>query len=151
YEAVSTMCTICERTDREVTPLLSRDKLAKEGNAAITDAICMGVVETAESLNIPLIVVATEHGFSPRALRKFFPHAYILALTPNIKTARQLCLVRGVLPKLVNRINSTDEFFELGKRLALETGLAKKGDNIVLVSGALVPSGTTNTFSLHTI
>ena len=105
----------------------------------------------AENLNIPLIVVATEHGSSPRALRKFFPHAYILALTPHMKTARQLCLVRGVIPQLVSRISSTDEFFALGKKLALETGLAKHGDNIVMVSGALVPSGTTNTFSLHTI
>lgn len=150
-EAVTTMSTICMRTDREMEPRLSRAKLAREGNAAITDAICMGVVETAENLNIPLIVVATEHGFSPRALRKFFPHAHILALTPNVKTARQLCLVRGVLPMVVNRINSTDEFFELGKKLALETGLAKAGDNIGMVSGVLVPSGTTNTFSLHTI
>ncbi len=150
-EAVSTMATICERTDLEVEPRMSRAKLAKEGTAAITDAICMGVVEASENLNIPLIVVATEHGSSPRALRKFFPHAYILALTPHMKTARQLCLVRGVIPQLVNRISSTDEFFALGKKLALETGLAKHGDNIVMVSGALVPSGTTNTFSLHTI
>ena len=150
-DAVRTMATICLRTDREVEPRLSRAKLAKSGTAAITDAICQGVVETTENLNIPLIVVATEHGSSPRALRKFFPHAHILALTPHMRTARQLCLVRGVIPKLVKRINSTDEFFALGKRLALETGLAKSGDNIVMVSGALVPSGTTNTFSLHTI
>lgn len=150
-EAVTTMSTICHRTDREVQPRIDRSHLSTSGNSAITDAICMAVVEAAESLSVPLIVVATEHGSSPRALRKYFPHANILALTPHRKTARQLCLIRGVIPKLVERINSTDEFFTKGKEFALETGLVKKGDKIIMVSGALVPSGTTNTFSLHTI
>lgn len=147
FEAVSTMATICRRTDREVSA-----KTDKKGDKLnVTQAVSLAAVEASESLNIPLIVVATEHGNAPMAIRKYFPKAHILALTPNIKTARQLCLVRGVIPKLVDRITSTDQFFTLGKQLALETGLAKAGDNICLVSGALVPSGTTNTFSVHTI
>lgn len=148
YEAVNTMATICLRTDREVMPKLPR---YHEGELSVTDAVCQSAVEASENLRSPLIIVATEHGNSPRSIRKFFPHANILALTPHLKTARQLCLVRGVIPKIVNRINSTDEFFSLGKKLALESGLAHQGDKIILVSGALVPSGTTNTFSVHTI
>lgn len=148
YEAVNTMATICLRTDREVMPNLPR---FHDGELSVTDAVCQSAVEASENLRSPLIIVATEHGNSPRSIRKFFPHANILALTPHMKTARQLCLVRGVIPKIVNRINSTDEFFSLGKKLALESGLAHQGDKIILVSGALVPSGTTNTFSVHTI
>lgn len=148
YEAVNTMATICLRTDREVMPKLPR---FHDGELSVTDAVCQSAVEASENLRSPLIIVATEHGNSPRSIRKFFPHANILALTPHMKTARQLCLVRGVIPKIVNRINSTDEFFSLGKKLALESGLAHQGDKIILVSGALVPSGTTNTFSVHTI
>lgn len=148
-EAVQTMSTICQRTDREVNVKIDRSNFDKP--ATVTDAVCMSAVEASESLKAPLIIVATEHGSSPRAIRKYFPHAHILALTPLMKTARQLCLVRGVIPKLVERINSTDEFFELGKKYALETGLAKKGDTVVMVNGALVPSGTTNTFSAHTL
>lgn len=146
-EAVSTMATICRRADREI----KANTTNKTGEANVTSAVCLAAVDACETLNIPLIVVATEHGNSPMALRKYFPTAHILALTPNLKTARQLCLVRGVIPQLVDRITSTDQFFQLGKKLALETGLAKAGDNICLVSGALVPSGTTNTFSIHSI
>ena len=40
---------------------------------------------------------------------------------------------------------------ELGKEVALESGLASKGDVVVMVSGALVPSGTTNTASVHVL
>ena len=52
---------------------------------------------------------------------------------------------------VVDKIASTDDFFRLGKELAIKSGLAKKGDTVVMVSGALVPTGTTNTSSVHTL
>lgn len=149
-EAVETMSSICVRTDREIKARLHSEELLS-GKVSTTAAVCLAAVEASETLNAPLIVVATEHGSSPMALRKYFPRATILALTPNEKTARQLCLVRGVLPKLVNRISSTDEFFKLGMKYAEREKLARKGDTIIMVNGALVPSGTTNTMSVHTL
>ncbi|EBC8861183.1 pyruvate kinase, partial [Salmonella enterica] len=53
--------------------------------------------------------------------------------------------------QLVKEINSTDDFYRLGKDVALQSGLAQKGDVVVMVSGALVPSGTTNTASVHVL
>ncbi|MFP1591413.1 pyruvate kinase alpha/beta domain-containing protein [Escherichia coli] len=84
------------------------------------------------------------------AVRKYFPDATILALTTN-ETAHQLVLSKGVVPQLVKEITSTDDFYRLGKELALQSGLAHKGDVVVMVSGALVPSGTTNTASVHVL
>lgn len=56
------------------------------------------------------------------------------------------------MPQLVKEITSTDDFYRLGKEtLALQSGLAHKGDVVVMVSGALVPSGTTNTASVHVL
>ncbi|MDP1340769.1 hypothetical protein, partial [Klebsiella variicola] len=37
------------------------------------------------------------------------------------------------------------------KDLALKSGLARKGVVVVMVSGALVPSGTTYTASVHVL
>jgi pyruvate kinase len=145
-EAVATMSAICSRTDREIPARIERND---NDRLSVTDAVCLAAVEAAETLKAPVIVVATEHGGSARAIRKYFPRATILALTPNARTARQLCLVRGVMPKIVDRISSTDEFFHLGKKLAIELGLAREGNKIVMVNGALVPSGTTNTMSVH--
>ena len=150
-EAVSTMNTICETTDAYVQDHHSDMFPAKPVVRNVTDSACLAAVDAANTLNAPVIVVATERGFSARMVRKFNPQAVILALTPNVKTARQLCLTRGVVSKVVGRINSTDEFFQLGKKLAVEAGLAKAGDHIVLVNGALVPSGITNTMSVQTI
>uniref|UniRef100_UPI001186B11C pyruvate kinase n=1 Tax=Cronobacter sakazakii TaxID=28141 RepID=UPI001186B11C len=148
-EAVTIMATICERTDRVMTSRLEFNNDSRK--LRITEAVCRGAVETAEKLEAPLIVVATEGGKSAKSVRKYFPDATILALTTNELTARQLVLSKGVVPQLVKEISSTDDFYRLGKDAALESGLAKKGDVVVMVSGALVPSGTTNTASVHVL
>jgi pyruvate kinase len=117
----------------------------------VTEAVCKGAVEIAEHLKSPLIIVATHKGKSARALRKYFPTSNILALTDDVKAARQLCIVRGVTPQVVEAFKSTDDFFKKGKELAIKSGLAKAGDTVVMVSGALVPAGTTNTSSVHVL
>ena len=95
--------------------------------------------------------MATEAGKSARSVRKYFPTAKIIAVTTNTKTAAQLCLSKGVTPIVVESINNTEDFYRQGIALALETGYGKKGDVTVMVSGALVPSGTTNTSSVHVL
>ncbi|NRB81801.1 MAG: pyruvate kinase PykF [Saccharospirillaceae bacterium] len=146
-EAVSIMASICERTDNSMSSELGANIVAK--SLRITEAVCKGAVETTEKLCAPLIVVATRGGKSAKSVRKYFPKANILAITTNEKTAQQLCLTKGVSTCIVEQIDSTDEFYRKGKELALSTGLAKEGDIVVMVSGALVPSGTTNTASVH--
>ncbi|BEU04665.1 pyruvate kinase [Agarivorans sp. OAG1] len=148
-EAVSIMATICGRTDAVMPSNL--DPARDSGKLRITEAVCKGAVETSEKLSAPLIVVATEGGKSAKSVRKYFPQANILAITTNTKTAAQLCLTKGVIPHVVESIESTDSFYALGKDLAMESGLANKGDIVVMVSGALVPSGTTNTSSVHVL
>ncbi|QUM80957.1 pyruvate kinase PykF [Moritella sp. 5] len=146
-EAVSIMANICERTDNSMSSDLGANIVAK--SMRITEAVCKGAVETTEKLCAPLIVVATRGGKSAKSVRKYFPKANILAITTNEKTAQQLCLTKGVKSCIVKQIDSTDEFYRKGKELAIASGLAKEGDIIVMVSGALVPSGTTNTASVH--
>ena len=131
-EAVTIMATICERTDRVMTSRLEFNNDNRK--LRITEAVCRGAVETAEKLEAPLIVVATQGGKSARAVRKYFPDATILALTTNETTARQLVLTKGVVPQLVDQLSSTDDFYILGKELALQSGLARKGDVVVMVS-----------------
>ncbi|VFT69142.1 Pyruvate kinase I [Escherichia coli] len=70
-------------------------------NCALPKRYCRGAVETAEKLDAPLIVVATQGGKSARAVRKYFPDATILALTTNEKngssvgTEQRRCAAAG--------------------------------------------------------
>jgi pyruvate kinase len=148
-ESVTIMATICERTDRVMKSRI--DSQHDNRKMRITEAVCRGAVETAQNLEAPIIVVATEGGKSAKSVRKYFPNATILALTTNEQTSRQLLLSKGIITSVVKEIASTDDFYRLGKEAALASGYGVKGDVVVMVSGALVPSGTTNTASVHVL
>ncbi|MGB1271233.1 MAG: pyruvate kinase PykF [Endozoicomonas sp.] len=150
-EAVSVMSTICESTDNNMDLKVEEFDVEIDSSRSITQAVCRGAVKTSDILGAKLIIVATEQGKSARSIRKFFPKAPILAITSSEKSANQLCLSKGVTTSLVEKQKNTDCFYKLGKSLAVEHGLVKSGDVVVMVSGALVESGTTNTASVHVI
>ncbi|MCR3754814.1 MAG: pyruvate kinase I [Candidatus Westeberhardia cardiocondylae] len=148
-ESIKIMHTICNRTDRVS---LKKIKVLDENyKLKITEAICCGAVETSEKLKSPLIIVATAWGRSAKAIRKYSPNANILAITTNELTSRQLLLCRSVYCSLVDRIDSNDDFYKIGKIIAIERDLAKKGDIIVMVSGGLVPTYARNISSVHVL
>ncbi|WP_225639520.1 pyruvate kinase PykF [Candidatus Profftia sp. (ex Adelges kitamiensis)] len=146
-EAVNIMASICERTDRVMHKRIKT--IHNSFKLHITEAVCCGAVEIAEKLNAHLIIIATSKGKSAKAIRKYFPDAMILALTNNPVTSRQLILSKGVVPILIKDIISIDNFYLIGKEVAITSGLAHQGDVVVMVSGALMPNGTTNTSSVH--
>jgi pyruvate kinase len=146
-EAVEIMATICERTDA-IIPAKTDDK---KSTLRITEAVCSGAVDNAEQLNAKLIIVATGEGKSARSLRKYFPSTPILALTSNAKTRQQLALTKGVSAKVIEPQESMEAFYQLSMDLAKEQGLVASGDKVVIVSGALVASGTTNSSAVHVI
>jgi pyruvate kinase len=145
-EAVEIMATICERTD-SIMPARPGIKDVLR----ITEAVCSGAVKNAEQLNAKLLIVATEGGKSARSLRKYFPTMRILALTSNQKTAQQLGLSKGISARIIEKQTTMESFYQLGMEMAKQQGLASTGDRVVMVSGALVAEGTTNTSSVHVI
>ncbi|WP_419834726.1 pyruvate kinase PykF [Endozoicomonas atrinae] len=150
-ESVAVMATICNSTDGSMELRVEDFDAEIDNYRSITQAVCRGAVKTADILAAKLIIVATEQGKSARSLRKFFPKAQILALTSSEKTANQLCLSKGVTTSLVPQQENTDAFYKLGKELAVKHNFVQSGDLVVMVSGALVESGTTNTASVHVI
>lgn len=150
-EAVTVMATICDSTDSGMHNRIEEFDTEIDAHRSITQAVCRGAVKTSELLEAQLIIVATEEGKSARSLRKFFPRARIMALTSTEKTANQLSLSKGITTCVIESQASSDAFYQLGKKLAVEQGFAKSGDLVVMVSGALVDSGTTNTASVHVI
>jgi len=148
-ETVAIMAQICERTDnamRQQNPTHVEDFT---GDIAITESICKSAVNSATDLNIDLIVVSSLGGKSVKSVRKYFPRAQILALTTDEKTAKQLCLIKGVTAELIKGVSGVDSIHNIAEKSAIASGLAKSGDKVVIVSGALMPGGSTNNVSVH--
>ncbi|RCU49540.1 pyruvate kinase PykF [Corallincola holothuriorum] len=147
-ETVAIMAQICERTDNAMPPV-QRELPEEVGALRITESLCKSAVATARNLDAKAIVVCTNEGKSVKSVRKYFPEAQILAMTSNAKTAQHLCLTKGVSASVVEDFENSDCIYTRAKEKAVQYGLAKAGDAIVVVAGALV--GTTNTISVHTI
>lgn len=147
-EAVTIMSKICSRTDSS----MEYYPMDFEGIVTVTESVSKGAVETAETLGAKLIIVATESGRSAKNVRKYFPTAPILAVTSKEQTARQLMIVKGVKSVVSKTTASTDEFYAKATKLALESGLAKAGDLVVITAGVPVnKSGSTNTFKVSVL
>lgn len=148
-EAVNIMAQICVRTDNTMVRWRPETIDRIQAELAVTESVCRAAVDVATILKARAIVVSSFAGRSVRSVRKYFPTMPMLALTTLPQTLYQLCLIRGVTAQLVTEFSTSDQLFKAAKEHVMATGLAKVGDTIVVVSGALVARGSTNSMSVH--
>ncbi len=151
-ESVQAMDRIIREMERN--PMAGRDERrgAVTPGVSVEDAIAQGTSAVARMLATPLIVTLTQGGFTSRKVAAFRPPVPILAVTTVEQTYRQLALVWGVMPVLVDRVPSYDAMLAVVRDLILKRGYAKKGDRIVMTAG--VPwevSGSTNLIKVEEV
>lgn len=144
-EAVTVMRKIAQKTD----PLVAF-QIENEEGVNITEAMARGTVDVSEALGAKLIVVGTASGRSAMALRRYYPEAFILAITNNEKTYNQMVLIRGVIPFLdKGGARTLEEFYDLAEKVAVEKGLVASNDVIVAACGEEVfKAGTSNSMKV---
>ena len=150
-EAVSAMDRIIREMERH--PLRQREerRTAREG-VHTEDAIAWGTAAVARMLKTPLIVTLTKGGFTARKVAALRPPVPILAVTTEVTTYRQLAMVWGVIPVIVDRVPSYDAMLTVVRDLILKRQYAKPGDCIVMTAG--VPwdvSGSTNLIKVEEV
>jgi len=150
-EAVRAMDRIISEMERHPLRLREERRSAVSG-VTTDDAIAWGTAAVARMLKTPLIVTLTQGGFTARKVAALRPPVTILAVTTVQTTYRQLALVWGVEPVLVDRVPGYDAMLEVVRSLILKRGLAKKGDCIVVTAG--LPwevSGSTNLIKVERV
>jgi pyruvate kinase len=103
-------------------------------------------------LDAPCLIVFTKSGFSARVVASQRPRVPILVLTDQPRTFRQLALVWGVVPELVQHCDTYWDMVKLALEAAQRRGLANPGDRVVVTAGVPfdVP-GTTNLMKVETV
>jgi pyruvate kinase len=101
----------------------------------VDDAIAHQACHAALQLGAKVIVAYTSTGSTARRLAKYRPKAPILAITPSVQTARELCLNWGVIPFFVPDLGQVEEVFTMAEAVSKQTGLANPGDLIVITAG----------------
>lgn len=109
--------------------------------AAISRAACGLALDIGASA----IVASSSSGSTARLIARYRPSVPVIALTDHTETLRQLTLSWGVTPHLVSAFTDTDQMFASARTWAVESGMAMRGDSLVITAGVPVGvSGTTN-------
>ena len=116
------------------------------------DAISYDACHTAQQLGASAIVAFTTSGSTARRVSKYRPRVPVLALTSSNAVWTRLALSWGVYPCRINAPTSVDHLFDEGTRLSVETGMASKGDLIIITGGVPIGMpGSTNLLKVQKI
>lgn len=98
------------------------------------------------------IVAFTLTGTTARLLSRYRPQVPIIAFSPNQEVRRRLCLLWGVVPRVLEPMQESEIMVRRVEEELLARGLTTKGDRVVMVFGAPVGQpGKINSIRLHTI
>jgi pyruvate kinase len=146
--AVETMASIALETEKTLEPKYQISGLAKTVPAAISQA----TAALARDLLVKAFLIPTSSGSTARLIARHRPTQPILALTPDPKTVKSLCLVWGVYPFRVRAYRTVDAMIRLAQDKALQLGMVKKGDLVGITAGLpLHRSGTTNMITVKVV
>jgi len=79
------------------------------------------------------------------------PACPIITMAPSKAIRTRLTLLRGVIPLPMRRSASTDEMIRQANRSILLTGLLKRGDPVVIVSGKQALPGARYMAKIHLV
>lgn len=138
-ESVSMMRRIIKRVEEDP---VYREMLNASRPApldTVSDAIPAAARQVAQIIHIPVIVTFTETGKTTLRAARERPESPLIALTPNLATARMLSLVWGSHAVVTEQIRNFLQMVQTGCHIAREQGFAKLGDDIIVIAG--VPFG----------
>ena len=152
-ESVKTMAKIAESTESNIHYKKRFHQMElTESISNVTDAISHATCTTAHDLDAAAILTLTVSGTTARMISKFRPACPIIGCTTNEKVCRQLNMSWGVTPVLFEEKQTSDELFEHAVDKAVENGIVKSGDLVVLTAGLPMGiPGMTNILKVHIV
>ena len=151
-QALSMMARIAERTEEDIDYRKRFFNRQRKAYPDITDAICHATCTTAHDLNARAIVTITKSGLSGRMVARYRPHSDIYGCTPSERVCRQLNLVWGITPVLVEEKPDIFDLIERALDATKEANLMKDGDVAVITAGVPIGvSGSTNMIKVQVV
>ena len=147
-EAVKTMARIAECAEKNIDYRVRNQSNNRIEKTDITTAIAHATCSAAENLSAAAIITVTMSGFTAQAVSRFKPECPIVGCAITDKVFRQMNLLWGVNPLIIETEKTTEELFAVSVAEAKKAGLVKSGDIVVITAG--VPLGVVgNTNMVH--
>jgi pyruvate kinase len=104
------------------------------------DAIAAAARSITETVGVRAIIAWSESGATALRIARERPELPILALTPNVRTARRLTLAWGVHAVVTDDAKNVDDMTDRALEIARREGFAKAGERVIIIAG--LPFGT---------
>ncbi|MGD9147648.1 MAG: pyruvate kinase [Anaerolineae bacterium] len=151
-ESVRTMARIAEVTERSMPYADWLVYGLQEGTRSVTGAMGQVACEIAAELDAKAIITSTVSGGTARRVASHRPITPIIAPTPSRATYRQMALVWGVEPLLVDEFADTEAMIVTVMEAARARGLVQDGDLMIITAGVpLGGAGLTNLLKVHRV
>jgi pyruvate kinase len=139
-EAVSTMNRIAEAVEKDPLHggILHAQRTEPESTGA--DAIAAAARQIADTLDLAAIICWTFSGSTALRVARERPKSPVVAISPNLSTARRLSVVWGVHSIVAEDARDLDDMVARACRLAFKDSFARAGQRVIIVAG--VPLGT---------
>ena len=150
-EAVETMARIAIRAESD-SGYIRHFSRTSGYPTDVTNAISHATVTSAHDLSASAIITVTKSGSTARILSRYRPECIIVGCTTETHVWRQLALSWGTVPLMIQEEKNTDDLFEHAVDAAVQHGLVKDGELVVLTAGTpLGIAGTTNLMKVHVV
>ena len=133
--AVRAMAQIAFETEKEMRTFGST-KDVKDFNVFQAQVLSRAAGFIAQNICAKAIVVPTRSGRTPLFISRDRLPVPVLAPTEDARVARRMNLYWGVRPLTLPTFSTVDELLKSAEKAALKSRLIKKGDTIVIASGA---------------
>lgn len=143
--AVQMMAEVARQTERTIDYAARLHQMLARRATDITDAISQAACQIAADLGAAAIIASTTSGQTARLISRNRPQAPIVGATARLETWRRLALSWGVHPLLCAPTTNTDDMLAEASARAIEAGLVRPGDTVVISSGMSIGvPGSTN-------
>ncbi len=150
-EAVKAMAKIARQAEAN-TNYIAYIKESDYHIEKLSEALAHSACTLAQDIGANVIVVCTRTGGTAKTVSRFRPMIDIIGMTTDERAYRKLALSWGVIPVMSEEFYSVDVLFHYAKRAAMQTGLVKKDDKIVLTGGTPNgKSGNSNLINVETV
>lgn len=144
-DAVETLNRIARTAEPYAVSSLSLDNAGVDDKHVWTVAIGRAACWLAKDVGASAIVSFTSSGYTAYSISRFRPNCQILALTISPEMCGRMSLIWGTKAIPSDMVQDTDMLVATAKSKALESGVAKKGDTIIVTAG--IPFGESKTTS----
>ena len=140
------ICEIAEKTRKKIQKIDRKE----QSFVSVDQMIAMSAVYGAQKSNIKAIAALTETGSTPLWMSRIQSTIPIYAMTKNDRTARRICLYKGVYSIKLDEIEydharANKQVIDLMEK----KGAVRKGDLVIITKGDLMgTSGGTNALKI---